>query len=187
MDKELSGAYDLSYSLTPGTAEVSGELGTDTSFCLQFHTSAQVNSEVLIYLGSAWRLQNATLFQRDRGGFTRLQTVVTDQNGYAHFYLASVDKNMEYLVAMNLYIPTEPPIVPEEMLPQYGNAVNFQPIEYEITGRTSSWNMNLGQVMGILAAVMVGVMALVGFTMYSINKQRLKNGYVPQWDDEEDE
>ena len=60
------------------------------------------------------------------------------------------------------------------------------PVQYEITGRSSSWGMNLGQVMGILAAVMVGVIALVGFVMYSLNKRRLKQGYVPEWDDDEE-
>ena len=182
-----SGKYDLSYTLKPGTEELSQELGTENSFTLQFHTSAKVDSEVLVYLGDAWMMQSATLFQRDRNGFTRLQTVVTDYNGYAHFYLASVDKNTEYVIAMNLYVPTEQPIVPNEMLPQYGNAINYEPIQYEITGRTSSWNMNLGQVMSILATVMVGVIIIVGFVMYVMNKQRLRKGYVPQWDDEDDE
>ena len=182
-----SGKYDLSYTLTPGTGELSQELGTESTFCLQFNTSAQVDSEILIYLGSSWRLQNATLFQKNRDGFARIQTVVTDHNGYAHFYLASVDNKTEYVIAMNLYISTEPPIVPEEMLPQYGSAVNYEPIQYEITGRTSSWNMNLGQVMSILAAVMVSVVLIVGVAMYVMNKRRLKNGYVPQWDDENEE
>ena len=185
-EDSTSGMYDLSYTLSPGTEELSKELGSDSSFYLQFHNSAQVNSEVLIYLGSAWRMQNATLFQRDRNGVTRLQTVMTDYNGYAHYYLASVDEKTEYMIAMNLYIPTELPILPEEVLAQYGNAVNFEPIQYEITGRTSSWNMHLGQVMSILAAVMVGVVLIVGATMYIINKRRLKNGYVPQWDDDEE-
>ena len=40
--------------------------------------------------------------------------------------------------------------------------------------------------MGILAAVMIGVVVLVGVIMFAWNKQRLKNGYVPQWDDEDD-
>lgn len=185
-EEDLTGKYDLRYTLTQGAEELSQELGTDTSFCLQFHTSAQVDSEVLIHLGNTWSMQNATLFQRDRNGLSRLQTVVTDHNGYAHFYLAEVDKKTEYIIAMNLYIPTEQPIVPEEMLPQYGNAINFEPVQYEITGRTSSWNMHLGQVMSILAAVMIGMIAIVGISMYAINKRRLKHGYVPQWDEEDE-
>lgn len=182
---KASGKYDLSYTLTPGAEQLSQELGTENSFLLQFHTSAQVNSEVLIHLGSIWTLQNATLFQRDRDGLTRLQTVVTDHNGYAHFYLASVDEKSEYLIAMNLYVPTTQTIVPEEMMAQHGNIVNYEPIKYEITGRTSSWNMNLGQVMGILAAVMVSVIAIVGISMFVLNKRKLRKGYVPQWDEED--
>lgn len=185
LEDKPSGKYDLSYTLTPGTEQLSQELGTESSFCLQFHTSAQVDSEVLIYLGDAWMLQNATLFQRDRKELTRLQTVVTDHKGYAHFYLASVDEKTEYVIAMNLYVSTDQSIVPEEMMVQHGNIVNYEPIKYEITGRTSSWNMNLGQVMGILAAVMVSVIAIVGISMFVLNKRKLRKGYVPQWDEED--
>ena len=186
LEEDPSGKYDLSYTLTPGSEALSQELGTESSFQLRFHTSAQVNSEVLIYLGSSMAMQNVTLFQRDRDGLTRLQTAVTDHKGYAHFYLASVDEKTEYVIAMNLYIPTEQPIVPEEMLPQYGNAVNYEPIKYEITGRTSSWNMNLRQVMSILAVVMGSMIVIVGVTMFVLNKRKLKKGYVTPWDEDDE-
>lgn len=186
MDSEnLSGKYNLSYTLTAGTEELSTELGAQTSFFLTFAESAEVNSEVLIRIGSSWVYQEATLFQKNRDGITRIQSVVVDREGYAHFYLASVDKNTEYYIAMNLPVEGEVPIVPEELLADYGNVVNYTPVQYEITGRTSSWNMNLGQVMGILAAVMGSVIVIVGVVMYIMNKRRLKSGYVPQWDDED--
>lgn len=183
---KLSGKYNLSYNLTAGTQELSDELGTHASFSLKFVESAQVNSEILIRLGNTWAFQEATLFQRNKDGLVRIQTVVVDRDGYAHFYLAAVDKDTEYCIGMNLPETEDTPIVPEEMLSDYGNAVNYTPIQYEITGRTSSWGMNLGQVMGILAVVMVSVVVIVGAVMYIMNKRRLKAGYVPQWDDEEE-
>lgn len=185
----LSGKYNLSYTLTEGAQELSDELGTHASFVLRFAKSAQVNSEVLIRLGNSWAYQEATLFQRDRKGLTRIQSTVVDRDGYAHFYLASVDQDTEYCIGMNLpaQAEEEAPIVPQELMQDYGNAVNYTPVQYEITGRSSSWGMNLGQVMGILAAVMVSVIVIVGVTMYILNKRRLKAGYVPQWDDEDDE
>lgn len=185
----LSGKYNLSYTLSAGSQELSNELGTHASFVLTFAESAQVNSEILIRLGNSWAFQEATLFQRSRAGLTRIQATVVDRDGYAHFYLASVDQDTEYCIGMNLpaQAEEEAPIVPEELMQDYGNAVNYTPIEYEITGRSSSWGMNLGQVMGILAAVMVSVIVIVGVTMYILNKRRLKNGYVPQWDDEDDD
>ena len=57
--------------------------------------------------------------------------------------------------------------------------------KYEITGRSSSWGMNLGQVMGILGIVMASGIILVGGIMFIWNKTRLKNGYVPKFEDEE--
>ena len=185
----LSGKYNLSYTLSAGSQELSNELGTHASFVLTFAESAQVNSEILIRLGNSWAFQEATLFQRNKDGLTRIQSTVVDRDGYAHFYLAAVDKNTEYCIGMNMpaQAEEEAPIVPEELMQDYGNAVNYTPIEYEITGRSSSWGMNLGQVMGILAAVMVSVIVIVGVTMYILNKRRLKNGYVPQWDDEDDD
>lgn len=183
---EKGGKYNLSYTLTAGSQELSDELGTQASFMLRFAESAKVNSEILIRLGNSWAYQEATLFQRDKKGLTRIQTVAVDRNGYAHFYLASVDQDTEYCIGMNMPAVEDAPVVPEEMLSDYGNAVNYQPIQYEITGRSSSWGMNLGQVMGILAAVMVSVIVIVGVVMYILNKRRLKAGYVPQWDDEDE-
>ena len=181
----LSGAYNLAYELSFGEAELSEELGTGISFVLRFLAPAEVNAEVLIRIGPAYARQNATLFQRD-GELKRLQSVVVDSEGYAHFYLASVTEETEYYIAMNLPDAQQEAIIPENMLAEYGTPEYTEPIRYEITGRTSSWGMNLGQVMGILAAVMVTVIVVVGVTMFVLNKKKLRAGYVPQWEDEEE-
>ena len=55
------------------------------------------------------------------------------------------------------------------MLAEYGNPEYIEPVRYEITGRTSSWGMNLGQVMSILAVVMVSVIVVVGAVMFFWN------------------
>lgn len=180
-------SYNLSNIITEGTDEINQELGCDNGYSLQFSDSAEVNSEVRIDLGSDWDQHRATLFQKGKDGLEKVQTVVVDNNGNACFYLASVHKNISYYIAMD--VPSElnskDVVVSNQTIQQLaGSGVN-PPIQYEITGRKSSWNMGLGQVMGILAAVMVGAIVLVGFVMYLWNKQRLKKGYVPQWDDED--
>ncbi len=187
-DKKLSGNYNLSYTLTAGTEELTAELGGNASFILKFAESAKVNSEVLVQIGDAWSNQGATLFQRDRKGISRIQATLVDRDGYAHFYLASVDKDTEYCIGMNIPadMPEKAPIIPEEMASGYGNLEFIQPIQYEITGRKSSWNMGLGKVMAILAVVMISAIGVVGAVMYFWNKQRLKSGYVPKWEDEEE-
>jgi len=181
-----SGRYDMRYTLSAGTQELCTELGSQTAFVLQFQESAEVNSEVLIRLGTAWANQQATLFQRGEKGITKVQTVIVDREGYAHFFLASVDKEVLYAIGMHLMTEVTTDIVPEEMLSEYGAAVRYEEIQYEITGRKSSWGVNLGQVMSVLAVVMISAVVVIGFTMYLLNKRRLKNGYIPQWDDEEE-
>lgn len=182
--KEPSGVYDLSYTLTAGDAKLCEALGAQTSFVLMFNSPAAVNAEVLIRIGTIYARQNATLFQKD-GGINRLQSVVVDSEGYAHFYLGSVSEKTEYYIAMNLPDAAGEAIIPQNMLAEYGYPEYTEPIKYEITGRESSWGMNLGQVMGILAAVMITVVIVVGVIMYIYNKRRLRNGYVPSFEDEE--
>ncbi len=181
---ELSGEYNLTYIIEAASEEICSKLGTGMGFVLRFLSPAQVNAEVLIRIGTAYGRQNATLFQ-DSKGLKRLQSVVVDNEGYAHFYLGSVNEKTEYYIAMNLPDAAENAIIPQNMLAEYGNPEYTEPIKYEITGRTSSWGMNLGQVMGILGVVMAGVIILVGGIMFIWNKQRLKSGYIPKYDTEE--
>lgn len=181
---ELSGEYNLAYVLEAVPPEVCADFGVSTAFMLKFLEPAQVDAEVLIHIGTLFGRQNATLFQKNKE-LDRLQSVVVDNEGYAHFYLGSVSEKTEYYIAMNLPDAAGEALIPENMLAEYGNPEYIEPIKYEITGRTSSWGMNLGQVMGILGGVMAGVIILVGGIMFIWNRQRLKNGYVPKFDDEE--
>lgn len=47
-------------------------------------------------------------------------------------------------------------------------------VHYQITGRQSSWNMGLGKVMLILAAVLVGSFVLIGIVMTTLNRRAQK-------------
>ena len=182
-------SYDLSYGIVAGPTELTWEMNAVYSFMLRFAASTQNAVTVQISLGKNWAYQSATLFRRDGEKLTRLQSVMADGSGCATFTLNSVSKDAEYAIGMNLPVagPEEAPAIPQQMLAGDQKIESITPpVQYEITGRSSSWGMNLGQVMGILAAVMVGVIALVGFVMYSLNKRRLKQGYVPEWDDDEE-
>ena len=183
-DTSESDGYDLRYTITAGSAELCSELETATAFSVRFVASAQVNAEVLIPLGSTYARQNATLFCRSGKELSRHQTVVVDGQGYAHFYLASVDAEAEYYIAMHLPVPEDDVILPAELLEEY-NAIRYEPVQYEITGRTSSWGMNLGQVTWIMVGVLAFCVIGVGFTMYFLNKRKLKNGYIPDISDED--
>ena len=180
-------SYNLSHSITTGSPDHFAALDGNYCFDLTFAQSADVNSEIMVYLGSTWANQEATLLQWEKDGPKEIQTTVVDRDGYAHFYLGSVNSTIIYGIGMNL--PRDEssavPLIPE--IAQTGNnVVNYSPVEYEITGRSSSWGMDLKQVMSILAVVMISVIAVVGVIMFIWNKKRLKSGYVPNWDDEDE-
>lgn len=196
--KELSGAYDLRYTVEPADADALELMGVTQGYLIRFAESAVVETEVLIALPDSAIQQTATLFRRDdKKTLTRFQSVLVDTEGYAHLYLGSVDGDTDYYLAINVPIADEEvnasntiisdTIIPDTMQHAYPKMDYKEPIRYEITGRSSSWGMNLGQVMGIMAAVMVGVIVIVGMVVFMWNKRRVRSGYVPGWDDMNDE
>lgn len=199
-EKNLSGKYNLSYTVEAADEAALKLMGVSEGYCIRFAENAEVEAEVMILLPDSAINTTATLFRKDGiNELTRFQSVLVDNEGYAHLYLGSVKKGTDYYLGINApvvdsdgnAVETNVPdtIIPDTMEHAYPKMDYKEPIQYEITGRSSSWGMNLGQVMGILAAVMVGVIALVGAIMYIWNKSRAKEGYVPgleNLDDEDD-
>lgn len=180
----LSDGYNLRYEVTLGSDELCRELGTAKCYVVRFLESAQINAEIMIRLNPDLALQNATLFERQKE-LNTIQSSVIDMDGYAHFYLASVGKDSEYYIALNVKEAEGNAIVPEVIQTAYGKPEYVEPIKYEITGRKSSWGMTFNQVTWIMVGVLGGCVVLVGVVMFILNKRKLRMGYVPEWDDEE--
>lgn len=179
---QMSGNYNLTYKLTVGDLELCDKLGASQVFVMHFNSSAEVNAEVMIRIPERYAMQNATLFQSNGKEFDKYSTVVVDKSGYAHFYLASVSSDVEYYVALNVDIlegETEGAIVPDTLVDAYGKPIRLEPIQYEITGRKSSWGMNINQVTWILVAVMTLSITAVGVTMYILNQRKQILKYTP--------
>ena len=177
---------NLSYTLVPAD-KVPAELEGCTVFRLTFHESADIRVEMLMRLPGDYSYQTATLYQMKKGETRQLQSVMVDADGNAHWYLRNIDHKTEYLIGINIPGAVEDsPIIPAELADIQKVANVYDGVEYVVTGRTSSWNMGLGKVMAILAVVMISTISVVGFAMYVLNKRRLKSGYVPQWDDEDE-
>ena len=170
--------YTLVYELTAAPAEVCEELGVSTCFMLRFVAPAEVNARVNFRLGNTTALQVATLLQRDKE-MKQIQSVVVDQQGMASFYLASVSNEVEYYIAMSLPNPEHAPYVPESLQSSFGVEEKYRTIEYEITGRESSWGLGIGQVTWIMIGVMGGSIVIVGIVLFGLNKRKLKRGYIP--------
>lgn len=185
-DQDVVGGLGLNYTLAQQFGITYDALGDAAVYLLRFEASSAVNAEVMLRLPLDCARSVASLYQMDEKEPELLQSVVVDPDGYAHFYLGSVDKDTEYLIGVDVQgIDSGSVIVPEELHEEYGITDLSSPIEYVITGRTSSWGMDAGQVTWIMIGVMLGCVVIIGAVMFALNKRKLKMGYIPELDDEE--
>ena len=181
---EIKNDLILGYTILPAE-DVPEELAGCTVYKLNFNASMQQNTEIIVRLPGGHSYSTATLYYGKNSELEKVQSVLVDGAGDAHWYLGSVDGKADYYIGINVPgLVDETPIIPEVLYDEYKIVDQATGKEYVITGRTSSWGMTLGQVMSILAAVMVTVIVVVGVVMFIWNKKRLKNGYVPDWDDD---
>lgn len=194
--KDLTGNYNLSFHLRT-LREKNGQqreaVGDADSFIVVFNGVVDFKVEVELPLGESYARSKAVFFAPAGKAYQRKQAVVVDREGLAHFYLGYVTAGTKYLIGINVGTSEVPgdsyadAIIPDSMQDMFPGLEHLQPLEYVITGQTSSWGMDIGQVTLILVIVLVVVVAGVGFTMFYMNKRRLKNGYVPETDDEDEE
>lgn len=178
--------YDLSYERTDATQEQLEMMGCAVGYQIRFASNAQINAEVLIKLPAENARKNASLYHIKFGGKPELlQTVVVDNDGYAHFYLARVERGTQYLIGIDVQsVKPEEAIVPEVLFLDFGVTDNMSDTEYVVTGRTSSWGLSFNQVTWIMIGSMVTVVTVVGVIMYMLNKRKLRMGYIPDLDEE---
>lgn len=180
----LEDAVDFSYVCSVASQEIRDELAGTSAYVLRFSKNSRVNAEVMIKLSRQHAIQIASLYQRIKGEMQPLQSVVIDADGCAHFYLGEVSNEVDYFIGINVPGTQEEAIIPDSLQEEYG--IDYaEPIQYVITGRKSSWGIGIGTVTWILAAVMIGTIAGVGVVMYTLNKRKLKKGYIPDISEEE--
>lgn len=177
-DAGVSVGKDYSHRIEEASSESCEKLGTDHCYTLIFTESVEKNAEVLVQLPPKDAVQsNAYLYQIEPdGALTKLQAVKVDNNGNAHFYIASVNKDVEYVIGLN--VPgesTDDVIIPDELLVQFGSPLmRLEEIPYVHMGRVSSWGMKGSQVTWILIGVLFGTTVLVGGIMWMWHKKKTK-------------
>ena len=115
---------------------------------------------------------------------TLIRNVIAHKEG-AHFYLGEVTDEVDYYIGINVPGTVEKAIIPESMQAEYG--IDFaEPVQYVITGRESSWGLNVAQVTWIMLGVLAVCIIAVGTVMAVWNHHRLKRGYVPDMSEYED-
>lgn len=191
--KTLKETYDLSFTVTPlGEERTDGQktaVGIADAFLVQFHTPLDFKVEVELPLGRQFARTTATFFAPEGKRYNRMQDVRVDSKGAAHFYLGQVQTDTQYLIGINIPDPeagsVSNAIIPDSMKEEYGDVEQVEQIDYIILRPKSSWGMDIKQVTWILAGVMGGCVVIVGVVVGILNKQRLKTGYVPEYEDEE--
>lgn len=181
--EEIQEYYDFYYSLSETDIQ---EPEANQWYALKFHDEIEIDSEVMIMLPEKPTRKNVSLYQKNRNSMVHIQTTKVDDDGYAHFYLAAVDGDTEYFVGIEVaeQIDTEP-IIPQNMTKEFDITDTLAPMDYVITGRQSSWGMNIGQVTWIMIGVLGGSVVVIGVVLYLMNKRKLKKGYVVDLDEYE--
>lgn len=175
----------LVYSLER-MADVPDTLNGCVVYKLVFKSSCAFSGTLKIQIPSEYSRQIASLYQIEKE-LLLMHSALVDDTGHVQWNINTISDEVEYLIAINApNIDSSDVLIPDTLQEEYGVINLYDGIQYEITGRKSSWNMGLGKVMAILAVVMVSAIVVVGAVMFFWNKQRLKAGYVPQWDDEEE-
>lgn len=184
-DKKVNG-LDLSYRLARMNKEYP-ELGGAESYQLLFNKSCAVRARVKIQLPIEYARRVISLYQIERGTPRQLQAVVADENGVAHFFLASVDSKMVYLLGIDVpSVQQGEVLIPGSLENEYGITDKLSSVDYVVTGRVSSWGVTSGQVGRVLLGIMLSTAAFVGLLMYARNKRKIRQGFVPGWDDADD-
>lgn len=154
---------------------------------LEFASTSAVPVGVAIQLPLGYVRQTATLYQVKGSKPQYLQSTLVDQKGMSYFYLASVDEGMTYLVGINAPgISADQTNIPDGLKQEYGITEQIQDVDYVITGRKSSWGIGFLEVNQILVGFMLSTAAFVGLAMYARNKRKIRQGFVPGWDDADD-
>lgn len=167
--------YNLEYSVEKMEENTTGIPGSSI-YKLDFKDEIEFNARVGVPVMVDDNRQYASLYHKVNGKLELVQTVMVGTDSRAWFALAAVDQETEYYVAINVDgIDKDTAIIPDDLLAEYGGSTltDSNGIQYEITGRKSSWGMGLGTVTLIMVAVLVGCALVIGVVMYTMNRRKL--------------
>lgn len=189
-EKDMAESYDLSYTFEPLTdpdKEQEAIVGKN-GFLLKFNSDINFKVEVHLPVGLENVRRVAAFYSPEfKDGYNHMQSSIIDNEGLAHFYLASVKAKSEYLIGINDKTDENrdglsEAIVPVEIEGDYPKADYREPIQYVISDAKSSWGLDINQVTWIMVGVMVGCIIIVGVVVYIIFKMKRKNYYDPYLD-----
>lgn len=172
-----------SHTLKEAPAAAVEKLETDDCYRLVFDETVKQKAEVVVQLPTQSAVHtNAFLYQIEEDGtYKRLQGTAVDDEGRAHFYIASADKYSDYIIGLDVKgEDTSDVIIPDELMPspsstpgRLGSALErLENVQYVETGRVYSMGFGYGGLTWIIIGVLVGTTIVVGAIMTIWNKSR---------------
>ena len=165
--------YDLDFTVTK-MDENKTDIPSDTVYKVKFASDTDFNATVGVNLKVNSAYQYATLYEKNIGSMTELQTVMVDENGYAWFSLANVDAGQKYYVGMNVEgVDFYNAVIPDSLQDAHGidyTLTDANGTKYQVTGRSSRWGITGARFAIYVAIAIGGVVLLVTLIMVTLNK-----------------
>ena len=175
---DFSGTYDLGIVITKADAD-DMEIKSENIYQLEFAGNVDFDVTLGIKVGGGYEL--ASLYQKKLLSYDIIKTMLVDEEDYAWYSLANVDKNTNYFLALDVAdVTMEDAVIPATMYEQYEEEevsylTDADGVTYRITGRSSKWGITgrqFAMYVGVAMAAMVLVVAIVMVTLNMLKKSR---------------
>ena len=191
LHEQYNFSYAMRYLSTPSEAQAK-VIGNGTAYALTFFGDLNFNVELELPFE---RPRNITAFfaPEESGAYKLMQRSLVDDERMAHFYLAQVYPQMEYLIGIDVPTASQDKsdvIIPEKLVGSYGiydPTKWVEEIPHLVSPRISSLGVDSNQLTWIIVGGMVALAVVVGIVVKLVMTQKFKHGYVPDaGDDAED-
>lgn len=174
-DKKYSLGYTVTANSSPSKKQ-KATIGDSKSYILVFEESVQLDQSPAVYVGTEWAKNLATLYYENDNGLSKMQTVVIDNAGYAHFYISNTTNVSNYIVAINVKgEKMANAIVPPSLHNDFGITDSFDDILYAPTVMRLYKGLNVVQVILIVLSAVVGVSIIVGLVIFIFYRKKKLN------------
>ncbi len=176
---EIKEDSNLSYTVKESDSKTNKELGTNQCYKVNFEESSDIKTNLVITLPASAADSNAFLYQIESfGKHKKLQASRVDGDANARFYVSSINKDTQYIVAIN--VPNESiddVIIPDEAADAFGAIFRLEKIKYVKTGERRFLGFTILEMMVILFSLLLLVAIVIGVIMYLNYKKKSQQVY----------
>ena len=176
---EIKKDSNSSYTVKESNDKTNKELGTNQCYEVNFEESSDIKTNLVITLPDSAANSNAFLYQIESfGKYKKLQASRVDSDANARFYVSSINKDTQYIVAIN--VPNESVddvIIPDEASDAFGAIFRLEKINYVETGERRFLGFTILEMLVILFLLLLFVAIITGVVMYLKYKKKSQQVY----------